>query len=183
MAKKSTSTKSKPWASPMPERQFKFMQEILAAPSPIGLEAAMSYGVLKPAFEKFMPKSWGIHQFRGNAGIVVDTHPGEEDRTSVMVIGHADKIRMQVRHISDDGKIWINSDSFLPTTLIGHEVSLFSRDPPQGWAVPHPPGRHGRGARGDPLCTTRDAHGEERHRGENALPGTAAPRGGSQKTG
>ena len=129
MAKKSTSSKSKPWASPMPERQFKFMRDILAAPSPIGLEAAMSYGVLKPAFERFMPKSWGIHQFRGNAGIVVDTHPGEDDRTSVMVIGHADKIRMQVRSIGDDGKIWINSDSFLPTTLIGHEVSLFSRDP------------------------------------------------------
>ena len=113
----------------MPERQFQFMREILAAPSPIGLEAAMSYGVLKPYFEKIMPKSWGIHQFRGNAGIVVDTHPGEDDRTSVMLIGHADKIRMQVRSIGEDGKIWINSDSFLPTTLIGHEVNLFSRDP------------------------------------------------------
>ena len=78
MAKKATSKKSKPWASPMPERQFNFMRDILAAPSPIGLEAAMSYGVLKPAFEKFMPKSWGIHQFRGNAGIVVDTHPGRD---------------------------------------------------------------------------------------------------------
>ena len=113
----------------MPERQFQFMRDILAAPSPIGLEAAMSYGVLKPYFEKIMPKSWGIHQFRGNAGIVVDTHPGEDDRTSVMIIGHADKIRMQVRSIGSDGKIWINSDSFLPTTLIGHEVLLFSSDP------------------------------------------------------
>lgn len=132
MAKKATSSsssKSTPWAKPMPERQFQFMREILAAPSPIGLEAAMSYGVLKPYFEKLMPKGWGIHQFRGNAGIVVDTHPGEDDRTSVMVIGHADKIRMQVRSIGSDGKIWINSDSFLPMTLIGHEVLLFSRDP------------------------------------------------------
>jgi putative aminopeptidase FrvX len=51
------------------------------------------------------------------------------DRTSVMVIGHADKIRMQVRSIGSDGKIWINRDSFLLTTLIGHEVLLFSRDP------------------------------------------------------
>ena len=52
MAKKSTSRKAKkPWDSPMPERQFQFMREILAAPSPIGLEAAMSYGVLKPYFE------------------------------------------------------------------------------------------------------------------------------------
>ena len=46
-----------------------------------------------------------------------------------MVIGHADKIRMQVRSISDDGKIWVNSDSMLPTTLIGHKVKLFSEDP------------------------------------------------------
>ncbi len=128
--KKATSrTKRKPWALPMPERQFEFMGEILAAPSPIGLEAAMSYGVLKPVFEKIKPKGWGIHQFRGNAGLVLDTHPGDDERCAVMVIGHADKIRMQVRSIGDDGKIWINSDSFLPTTLIGHEVMLFSRDP------------------------------------------------------
>jgi endoglucanase len=46
-----------------------------------------------------------------------------------MLIGHADKIRMQVRSIGEDGKIWINSDSFLPMTLIGHEVKLFSEDP------------------------------------------------------
>ena len=113
----------------MPAAQFDFMREVLAAPSPIGLEAAMSYGVLKPYFEKFMPKSWAIHQFKGNAGLVLDTHPGEDDRTSVMIIGHADKIRMQVRNIDKDGKIWINTDSFLPCTLIGHEVKLFSQKP------------------------------------------------------
>ena len=113
----------------MPKAQFDFMREVLAAPSPIGLEAAMSYGVLKPAFEKFMPKSWAIHQFKGNAGIVVDTHPGQDDMTSVMIIGHADKIRLQVRKIDTDGKIWVNTDSFLPCTLVGHEVTLFSQDP------------------------------------------------------
>ncbi|MGB0993466.1 MAG: peptidase M42, partial [Akkermansiaceae bacterium] len=47
----------------MPKAQFEFMREVLAAPSPIGLEAAMSYGVLKPYFEKFIPKSWAVHQF------------------------------------------------------------------------------------------------------------------------
>jgi len=36
---------------------------------------------------------------------------------------------MQVRSIGDDGKIWVNSDSMLPTTLIGHKVKLFSEDP------------------------------------------------------
>lgn len=113
----------------MPAAQFEFMREVLAAPSPIGLEAAMSYGVLKPYFEKFMPKSWAIHQFKGNAGIVVDTHPGHDDMTSAMIIGHSDKIRMQVRKIDNDGKIWVNTDSFLPCTLVGHEVKLFSQDP------------------------------------------------------
>jgi len=62
----------------MPDDQFAFMREVLAAPSPIGLEAAMSYGVLKPYFEKLMPKSWEVQQFKGNAGIVVDTHPGQD---------------------------------------------------------------------------------------------------------
>jgi len=60
---------------------------------------------------------------------VLDTHPGESERLTVMIIGHADKIRMQVRSISDDGKIWINNDSFLPLTLLGNEVILFSEDP------------------------------------------------------
>lgn len=122
--------KTKPaWDKSMPTKQFEWMKEILAAPSPIGLEAAMSYGVIKPFFESIKPKSWAIQQFKGNAGIVLDSHPGEDDRTSVMIIGHADKIRLQVRSIGADGKIWVNSDSFLPCTLIGHEVKLFSQDP------------------------------------------------------
>ncbi len=121
--------KETPWRKAMPARQFNFMQSILSAPSPIGLEAAMTLGVLKPFFEEVKLQGWGIHRFKGNAGVVLDTHPGEDDRFSLMLIGHADKIRMQVRQIGEDGKIWINSDSFLPTTLIGHEVKLFSEDP------------------------------------------------------
>lgn len=117
------------WERSMPAKQFEFMREILAAPSPIGLEGAMSYGVLKPFFEMIKPKSWAVRQFKGNASLVLDTHPGEDERTSVMIIGHADKIRMQVRSIDKDGKIWVNTDSFLPCTLIGHEVKLFSRHP------------------------------------------------------
>ncbi len=118
-----------PWNAPMPEDQFARMRDILAAPSPIGLEGAMTYGVLKPYFESFAPRGWHLHQFKGHAGVVLDSHPGEDARFKVMVIGHADKIRMQVRSIGQDGKIWINSDSFLPMTLIGHEVTLFSENP------------------------------------------------------
>lgn len=113
----------------MPEKQFQFMHDILAAPSPVSLEGAMTYGVIKPELESFMPEGWAIHQFRGNAGIVLDSDPEGEDKLTVMVIGHADKIRMQVRSIGEDGKIWINSDSFLPMTLLGNEVILFSEDP------------------------------------------------------
>ncbi len=127
--KKKNATKKGPWAKSMPSPQFDFMRDILAAPSPIGLEGAMSYGVLKPMFEKIKPQSWAVQQFKGNAGLVLDTHPGDEEKTSVMFIGHADKIRLQVRSIGSDGKIWVNSDSFLPCTLIGHEVTLFSQHP------------------------------------------------------
>lgn len=118
-----------PWTQTMPNDQFERMRDILAAPSPVGLEGAMTYGVLKPMIEEFMPDDWTIHQFRGNAGLIVDTDPDASDKLSVMVIGHADKIRMQVRSIGDDGKIWINTDSFLPMTLIGHEVSIFAENP------------------------------------------------------
>jgi putative aminopeptidase FrvX len=120
---------NKPWTSPMPEEQFAWMRDILGAPSPIGLEGAMTYGVLKPRLEQFQLEGWKVHQFRGSAGIVLDTHPGRTDMLTVMIIGHADKIRLQVRSIGEDGKIWIDSDSFLPTTLLGHEVILFSEDP------------------------------------------------------
>ncbi len=97
----------------------------------------MTRGVLEPYLRSFMLPPWEIHSFKGNAGIVLDTAPENADAFSVMVIGHADKIRMQVRSIGDDGKIWVNSDSMLPTTLIGHKVLLFSENPdqPNQWRV------------------------------------------------
>ncbi|MFK7854255.1 MAG: peptidase M42 [Granulosicoccus sp.] len=122
-------TQVKPWTTPMSDDQFNLMRDILSAPSPIGLESAMTLGVLQPYFDSFMPDDSEMHQFVGNAGVVWDSHPGEDDRFSVMLVGHADKIRMQVRKIGADGKIYVNSDSFLPCTLIGHEVTVFSEDP------------------------------------------------------
>ena len=122
-------SKTKPWTKSMPESQFKIMRDIIAAPSPVGLESAMTDGVLKPYIDKFAPKAWAMHRFQGNAGVVWDTHPGKDNMFTVMVVGHADKIRMQVRKIGNDGKVWINSDAFLPCTLIGHEVTLYSDDP------------------------------------------------------
>ncbi len=127
----------KPWEQQMSDDRFELMRSILDAPSPIGLEASMTRGVLEPYIQSFMPDSWKIHTFKGNAGIVVDTMPENEDAFSVMVIGHADKIRMQVRSIGEDGKIWVNCDSMLPTTLIGNRVKLYSESPdePGSWRV------------------------------------------------
>jgi putative aminopeptidase FrvX len=44
---------------------------------------------------------------------------------------------MQVRSIGEDGKIWVNADSMLPATLIGHKVQLYSQDPekPETWRI------------------------------------------------
>ena len=120
---------NKPWQESMPDALFSVMRDILASPSPIGLESAMTLGVIKPYIDSFAPSDWTMHQYTGNASVVWDTHPGKDDMFTLMLIGHADKIRMQVRKIGDDGKVWINSDSFLPCTLIGHEVTLFSEDP------------------------------------------------------
>lgn len=122
-------SENKPWAQAMPETQFNRMRDIISAPSPVGLESAMTMGVIKPQMDEFVPEGWALHQFKGNAGAVWDSHPGRDDMFSVMLIGHADKIRLQVRQIGSDGKIWINSDSFLPCTLLGHEVTLFSENP------------------------------------------------------
>jgi endoglucanase len=121
----------------MSDERFDLMRRILAAPSPIGLEASMTRGVLEPWMKSFMPESWKLHTFKGNAGIVLDTAPDRPQAFSVMVIGHADKIRMQVRSIGDDGKIWVNSDSMMPSVLVGHKVKLFSEDPerPGTWRV------------------------------------------------
>jgi len=129
MSKKEQAAGTQPWEQSLSDEKFAFLREILAAPSPIGLEAAMSYGVIKPFFDSIKLPEWEIHQFKGNAGLILDTHPGQDDLPTVMVIGHADKIRMQVRQIGSDGKIWINSDSFIPNVLIGHEVKIFPQNP------------------------------------------------------
>lgn len=90
----------------------------------------MTRGVLQPQLAEVASDAWRVREFKGNAGMMVDVAArgaGDDEALTVMVVGHADKIRMQVRHVSDDGKIYINSDSFLPLTLIGNEVTLFSR--------------------------------------------------------
>ena len=51
-------------------------------------------------FETFAKTEWGMHRFTGNAGLVVDTDPHDTTgKLKVMICGHADKIRMQVRQL------------------------------------------------------------------------------------
>eukprot|EP00038_Savillea_parva_P027378 m.59224 g.59224 ORF g.59224 m.59224 type:complete len:463 (+) comp7873_c0_seq2:64-1452(+) len=112
---------------PMDDETFDMMRRIISAPSPINMEAGMTEGVLVPMFEDFMPAHWGFHRFKGNAGLVVDTDPHDTTgKLKIMICGHADKIRLQVRHITDDGKVFVDSDSFLPATLLGNRVKCFS---------------------------------------------------------
>lgn len=126
-----------PWAQSMPESQFDLMRRILAAPSPVGLEASMTEGVIRPYLEPLIPSSWAFRRFVGSSSLVLDSQPeagamsvGDPRRPlTIMIVGHSDKIRMQVRSIAEDGKVYLDSDSFLPLTLIGNEVTLFSEDP------------------------------------------------------
>ena len=89
MANKKTAPKAsakQAWSKPFTDTQFDFMKQILAAPSPVGLEAAMSYGVLRPFFEQIAPADWALHQFKGNASVVLDTAPDDEDKLSVCLL-------------------------------------------------------------------------------------------------
>jgi len=124
-----TATTTTPWTTPLSDAKFAHMREILAAPSPVGLEASMAEGILAPAWQKHIDQhGWAIRRFKGNASVVLDTHPGQDDMLSVMFVGHSDKIRMHVRDIAPDGKVYIETDSFLPLTLLGNKVNIFSRD-------------------------------------------------------
>ena len=63
-------TPAGPWAAPMPEETFTFMRDLLAAPSPVGYEGAMTFGVLEPRLRSFMPDGWAIHRYAGSASLV-----------------------------------------------------------------------------------------------------------------
>ena len=87
------------WQPPsMPPVQFDWLRKVLASPSPIGFEAGMTEGVIRPWVEEWMPESWAIRTFKGTASMVIDSDPADTTgKLKVMICGHADKIRMQVR--------------------------------------------------------------------------------------
>ena len=66
----------------------------------------MTEGVLSKAWQRHVDAhGWKIHRFKGNSSVVLDTHPDAGDEMlKVMFVGHADKIRMQVRDVAADGR-------------------------------------------------------------------------------
>jgi len=130
----------------MSDDRFALLSRVIEAPSPVNLEGAMTRGVLEPHFRDLMRREkleWAVDTFVGSAAIVVDTMPHHaarasrhhvpgdaDDALTVMVVGHADKIRMQVRHVDKgSGKVYVDSDSFIPIALLGHDVSVYAEDP------------------------------------------------------
>ena len=53
----------------MADDEFELMRKILSAPSPVSLEAAMTFGVLRPYMKKFAPEPWAFHTFRGGTSL------------------------------------------------------------------------------------------------------------------
>jgi len=86
----------------------------------------MTFGVIEPAMLTWAPSSWKFNRLIGSASLVVQTPPDNRP-LSVMVVGHADKIRLQVRSIDKaTGKIYVDSDSHLPLALLSTDVSIYS---------------------------------------------------------
>ena len=62
----------------MPDEEFEFMKRVIGAPSPIGLEAAMTQGVLAPEFERFGARKLGWHEQRYATSPVFSDEGGYE---------------------------------------------------------------------------------------------------------
>lgn len=118
------------------ELNWELLKNICSYPSPTGMEGALSYGLILPYLNNVIKNkpNWKIHKFKGSAGIIIEKKPKItiDSNLSLMFIAHTDKIKMQVRHIDDNGKVYINSGSFLPQTLIGNEVYIYSFKKPEG---------------------------------------------------
>ena len=86
---------------------WSLLSRIIKAPSPVGLEGAMTEGVLAPFFASLPGAAeWDVHRSRGSTSMILDSMPpsssgersSEDDEPlTVMICGHSDKIRMQVR--------------------------------------------------------------------------------------
>ena len=107
----------------MNNERWKLLKNICSSPSAIGYEASMTFEIIENYLRKILPSNWIIHKFKGSASIVFEK-PGQGQ--SCMLIGHADKVRMQVRFIDKKGKIYIQADSMIPQVLIGNEVYIYT---------------------------------------------------------
>lgn len=124
------------WTHPFSSEQLALVSTLAGSRSPIGFEESMA-SIVQNQLASFQPDSWALRRFVGSPGMVLDTNPGATDALTVMPIGHMDQIRMQARSVDEDGKIWINCDSFLPAAIIGDEVLIYSQHPdnPGTWRM------------------------------------------------
>lgn len=107
------------------KKDFQLLKNITSAPSAAGYEASMTYGVIEPYLKEKISDII-IHKFLSSASIVAELPCSNKPNLNIMFIVHADKIRMQVRYIDRDGKIYINADSYIASSLLGHKVTIYT---------------------------------------------------------
>lgn len=103
----------------MREESFKFLQNLVAAPSPSGYE--------QPAQRVFRDYISGFAMVSTDVmGNVIGYVPGEgADRMKVMVVGHCDEIGFQVKLIDDNGFIWFGAIGGVdPQIAVGQRVLI-----------------------------------------------------------
>lgn len=108
--------------------QFSLLESLCNCPSAIGFEETMVESIIKP-FMDALPYPWTAHRFKGTPGIVFDSSPDAKPSLTIMLIAHMDKIRLQIRSIDKDGRLWMNTQSFLPASIIGHCFDLITENP------------------------------------------------------
>jgi putative aminopeptidase FrvX len=107
----------------MRDQSFKFLQQLLSAPSPSGYE--------QPAQRVFREYITQFAQVTTDVlGNVIGFIPGKgDDRPKVMLVGHSDEIGFQVRYIDDNGFIFFGAVGGIdPQITQGRRVHIHTRN-------------------------------------------------------
>lgn len=109
----------------MREESFRFLQDLVAAPSPSGYEQPAAR-VFREYVSRYAMTSTDV---MGNSIAFV---PGEgENRIKVMVVGHCDEIGMQVKLIDEHGFIFFGAIGGLDAHLtLGKRVQIHTKNGP-----------------------------------------------------
>ena len=107
----------------MRDESFRFLQDLVAAPSPSGYE--------QPAqriFRSYIsPFAHVIQDVLGN--VIGQIRGGGEDLPRVMLVGHSDEIGFQVRYLDDKGFIYFGAIGGVdPHLTPGQRVHIHGRN-------------------------------------------------------